>query len=66
MAEQYGTPVSAYGEPPKKDNKTLIIIIVVLIVLCCCCTVLGGATWWLWNNGDALLEGVNQFLPSLI
>ncbi len=43
---------------PKKPNKTLIIVVVVVLVLCCCCLVMGGAGYWLWNNGDALLQGL--------
>lgn len=69
MADQFGTPVSAYGEPPKKSNNTMIIIVVVVVLLCCCCVVLAGATYWLWMNGDALIQqntGMQQMLPLLM
>jgi len=54
---QYPPPA---GMPPeKKSNKTLIIILVIVAVLllCCCCGAIG---WFLWNNGDQIIEQLEQ------
>ncbi len=47
--------------PPeqKKSNKTWIIVLVVVVVLCCLCSCIGIGTW-MWNNGDSLMEQIQQ------
>jgi flagellar basal body-associated protein FliL len=67
MDQDFGTPITPAEEQPK-SNRTMIIIVVVLVVLCCCCAIVGGgAAFWLWNNGDALLEGLGmRWLPLLM
>lgn len=56
-------PITPAPEEAKKNN-TLLYIIIGAIVLCGCCSVALGA-WWLWNNGDALIQGVNLLMPFL-
>ena len=45
------------AQPEKNNSKTVIIVVAVVVLLCCCCVAVGGGAW-LWNNGDAMLNGL--------
>lgn len=56
MTDAYGTPA------PPADNRQrnmIIGVVVGLLVLCCLCTTLAGG-WWLWNNGDVLIDALEE------
>jgi len=62
-----GTPLPVQESPdlpppmqqPKKSNKTLIIILIVVLALCCICLCISGV--FAYNNGDALIEQMEEF-----
>lgn len=55
--------MGASGQDNKQRN--MIIAVVVVVVLLCCCCISAGLGYYLWENGDALMEGLNGSLPAL-
>ena len=49
-------------QPEKKDNKVIwIIIAVVAVILLCCCVLVTVGVVWLWNNGDSLVDWIDEW-----
>jgi hypothetical protein len=47
------------------SSKTWLIVLVVALVLCCVVVVCGGAGYWLWENGDRLIEDIQEWLTII-
>jgi len=60
MAETIQTPMGDEGQG--SSSKVWLIVLVVVLVLCCVVVACGAGGYWLWENGDQLLEELEDWL----
>jgi hypothetical protein len=60
MAETIRSPMESEGQG--SSSKVWLIVLVIVLVLCCVVVACGAGGYWLWENGDRLIEDLDDWL----